>query len=589
MKRILAIIAVMALCSTVNAYDFSPSTLTLSAPEIVYFDETGADIAVTVGGTRAQVMFLIFTENSAENITNVQNGHLGWHYVNKVDTCVYVSSPYQFSRGENTISWDGKDQGGNTAAVGNYTYYLFGFDNKTSKKAASRYMPFLWDDSGYILTHDGSGNPLERPVIYGGLNEWLNQSDPWERIRTKWVLGNDPENADLIETTLYSGWNEHSQLIPDPEKNSHFYITTVDNDCVGHLRKYAWVSNGESELQTDWGNDGEYLWSVNSVSGVWCAQQPLNIINNDVLVTTNTDTKGISDSSELILVDRELGYEIDSIDLSEWWIRIDDGQSGGLLSSGPNDIDVMHGKIILGSHSSCLNQVMDPLAADDDEMNLWINANGDYLGDKNFDENAGRPWVCNDDESYPNKYSVSFDDNLFVMFSADGFGSNSFGVYAPDGTGIGYFSFSNETAGYKYGQHFVDTGSAFDGIYCDNTSGGYEGAGWFYVGHDSFKGSIRAVTDAVETDLPEEFMLSQNTPNPFNPSTTINFSLPSAGIAAMDIYNTAGQKVDTIANEYLSAGSHTVTWDASGFSAGVYFCTLKSGNLSKTMKMTVLK
>jgi flagellar hook assembly protein FlgD len=51
----------------------------------------------------------------------------------------------------------------------------------------------------------------------------------------------------------------------------------------------------------------------------------------------------------------------------------------------------------------------------------------------------------------------------------------------------------------------------------------------------------------------------------------------------------AGQKVETIASGAMSAGSHSVTWNASKYSAGMYFYTVKSGEFSKTMKMTLLK
>ncbi len=57
----------------------------------------------------------------------------------------------------------------------------------------------------------------------------------------------------------------------------------------------------------------------------------------------------------------------------------------------------------------------------------------------------------------------------------------------------------------------------------------------------------------------------------------------------MDVFNVAGQKVATVANEFMNAGSHSVTWDASGLSAGVYFYTVKTDKYSKTMKMTLLK
>jgi len=108
------------------------------------------------------------------------------------------------------------------------------------------------------------------------------------------------------------------------------------------------------------------------------------------------------------------------------------------------------------------------------------------------------------------------------------------------------------------------------------------------VAEDSVKGII---TDkvAVEEDTPAAFAVAQNSPNPFNPTTTISFTLTEAGNVTVDVFNVAGQKVDTIANEFMSSGSHSVTWDASEFSAGVYFYAVKTGDFSKTMKMTLLK
>ena len=96
-------------------------------------------------------------------------------------------------------------------------------------------------------------------------------------------------------------------------------------------------------------------------------------------------------------------------------------------------------------------------------------------------------------------------------------------------------------------------------------------------------------TGVEEGDVSRSFILMQNSPNPFNPVTTIRFTLPDAGIVIIDVYNMAGQKVKTIVNEFMSAGSHSVMWNASGFSAGVYFCTVQTEGISKTMKMTLLK
>ena len=93
----------------------------------------------------------------------------------------------------------------------------------------------------------------------------------------------------------------------------------------------------------------------------------------------------------------------------------------------------------------------------------------------------------------------------------------------------------------------------------------------------------------VAEDSPGAFEVAQNSPNPFNPTTSIGFVIPEAGNVTIDIFNVAGQKVDTVASKFMNAGNHSVVFDATGYSAGVYFYTVRSGDFSKTMKMTLLK
>ena len=99
------------------------------------------------------------------------------------------------------------------------------------------------------------------------------------------------------------------------------------------------------------------------------------------------------------------------------------------------------------------------------------------------------------------------------------------------------------------------------------------------------------VTD-VETEegyIPESFSLEQNYPNPFNPSTRITFNLSETGITNISVYNLLGQKVATILNEELPAGRHSVNFNASSLSSGVYFYSVESGKNVATMKMMLLK
>jgi len=99
------------------------------------------------------------------------------------------------------------------------------------------------------------------------------------------------------------------------------------------------------------------------------------------------------------------------------------------------------------------------------------------------------------------------------------------------------------------------------------------------------------VTD-VETEegyIPESFSLEQNYPNPFNPSTKITFSITQSGLTTLAIYNLLGEKITTLVNQELNAGRHSVDFNASNLSSGVYFYRLESGNNISTMKMMLLK
>ncbi len=88
---------------------------------------------------------------------------------------------------------------------------------------------------------------------------------------------------------------------------------------------------------------------------------------------------------------------------------------------------------------------------------------------------------------------------------------------------------------------------------------------------------------------PYSFELEQNYPNPFNPSTMIRYSLPRSEFVTLTIYNSIGQQVRTLVSREESAGTHSVAFDASGLSSGVYFYRLEAGKYVSTKKLAVLK
>lgn len=98
-----------------------------------------------------------------------------------------------------------------------------------------------------------------------------------------------------------------------------------------------------------------------------------------------------------------------------------------------------------------------------------------------------------------------------------------------------------------------------------------------------------ALGTEIGIGVPVEFELSQNYPNPFNPSTTINFDLPADAFVKIKVYDISGKEVGTIVNEVRSAGYHTVTYDASALSSGIYYYKIETAGFSKVRKMALVK
>jgi len=94
---------------------------------------------------------------------------------------------------------------------------------------------------------------------------------------------------------------------------------------------------------------------------------------------------------------------------------------------------------------------------------------------------------------------------------------------------------------------------------------------------------------AEEVGKPVHFSLSQNYPNPFNASTSISFALPQPGDVRLVVYDLLGRQVETILDESRPAGHHQIIYDASSLSSGVYFYQIKTGDLSETKRMLLLK
>lgn len=89
--------------------------------------------------------------------------------------------------------------------------------------------------------------------------------------------------------------------------------------------------------------------------------------------------------------------------------------------------------------------------------------------------------------------------------------------------------------------------------------------------------------------IPTEFKLYNNYPNPFNPSTKVRFDIPKSGLVSLKIYDITGREVAVLVNGSLAPGQYEYTWDAAGFTSGVYFYRIVTEGYVHTMRMMLLK
>jgi len=102
-------------------------------------------------------------------------------------------------------------------------------------------------------------------------------------------------------------------------------------------------------------------------------------------------------------------------------------------------------------------------------------------------------------------------------------------------------------------------------------------------------GATRSGDEFSKSLVPTEFGINQNFPNPFNPTTVIEFSMPQSQHVSIKVYNLIGQEMATLVDQVKETGIHTVSFDATGLSNGVYLYVMETEGYAVTRRMTLMK
>jgi len=173
-----------------------------------------------------------------------------------------------------------------------------------------------------------------------------------------------------------------------------------------------------------------------------------------------------------------------------------------------------------------------------------------------------------------------------IVYATDQVSGDVLGYGITDATGS--YSISGLAPG-SYNVTADDVGLSTSTTQSVSTS--YDNNGNPVVGSASF--SLNAVTSVQQQPqsnaIPKSFVLNQNYLNPFNPSTTIAFSIPEASKVSLKVYNILGQEVATLIDDYKQAGDYVMKFNASTLASGVYFYRLQANDFAQTKKLLLLK
>jgi len=144
-----------------------------------------------------------------------------------------------------------------------------------------------------------------------------------------------------------------------------------------------------------------------------------------------------------------------------------------------------------------------------------------------------------------------------------------------------------------------DSGSLANGEtfeYTFNSSGTFN---YICSIHPVMTGSVTVqqptdIENEGKSQMPDDFNLGRNYPNPFNPSTNISFSLARRAAVTLEVYSILGMKIKTLADREFPAGNHTLVWDGTDrdgrqASSGIYFYSMEADEFRATEKMVLLK
>jgi len=620
------------------------------------FDGSDLSIPFTLDGTQtgsATVWLIIYTAGqsppltiagstaagapSEQNSPGVDGNYAtpGWHIYQNVDLLVYRSDGQVFEAGANEIVWNGKDNDGNVVESGSYDVFLAAFDADARAHIVG-YAPGR-GGSGELLIVDPDAQTLTRPYEWSVdmTNDFINNRNAANYIDRTAIHDESPNADDELSPSQHTFWWD------DTERTHPFHVfdmTPLGNSGNVTQDMQTYVANGQNQgggllfrgsydaaaatadVDTEWGADN------GAVNGFLDYKDRQAVRKYGVAVnpegTHVYTTSGIDGTlGNIVKWDLETAAFVDEWDISEIFLY-----RGGTRTAGPgwtardyagkND---PFGLTTSGHHTS----IMASFEWDTGAVR-WINRNGDGFGDMYTANSAGAAadgtdWQYGHPDGAGAKYGFQSTKWGWTTLTHTAVNNTDYGsVLGEDGSGLFKIQPKNIPSSIPWWSFIVDhDDSNWDGFYISvgEDDPNFRSNDWAppkpedaIISYYSYHWLVQLPYDQKRVSLgdtptavaelggvtPDQAELGDAYPNPFNPETTINFSLPWEAPIKVEVYNDQGQLVTTLIDNHMGPGNFSVTWDGrdsngSEVASGVYIYKINSTDLSLSKKVTFIK
>ena len=606
----------------------TPNPLRLSTSNVPYNGSGDVNIPFTLN-QRATVWIAIYEVGSSETGPSGPNGAVVRAQPQaKFVAVAPVSGGAVFQAGNNSARWDGRDWNGQPAGAGNYEFDVIGINNLdqaalVGPSAANPPDPIFDLRSNEIWVHATGGQPSpDRGQFWGTMWRGTLGTD-YLANPTGYETWNFEESLQMIETATSTGG-----IRPDAADPTSFYISTWTGEPANGVYRMKRNDSAKTfDRDPSFGDNGF------SVLPLPAGERAMQLsIWKDKLYTANWSTQEVPAPSFSVW-DKGTGEFLQNVDQHReffYQFNVDENGNESFGAGGPTYVAINEtGLWVVGWRGTSM------IKLDHDFNLIWANGPGDRFGDQISVERAAQLGLTGD------AAEGGFSLVIKMIPEAGGrlaFGSplaNAQGVYrfivGRDGAGIIKLFMDPQIGPFRL---IADRNTAIlqnncsaqgGDLYCapNRGPGPYDGlifdtrydlqthsyrsfeasdprtpAMAMHVPFDIQTGRMGANVTAVEevegAGTPDSYSLGAAYPNPFNPETAIDFAVPADSHVKIDLFNAAGQLVDTLVDNFKTAGAYKATWNARGFngqrvSSGVYFYRMQAADFSATHSMTLLK